>query len=39
MTLAHIFLQRVEAITFRLVLGTFLSVAGVVVVILSALAY
>lgn len=37
--LVHLFLQRVESITPRLVLGTVLSVAGVVVVILGALAY
>ena len=39
LALAHVFLQRVEAITLRLVLGTVLSVAGVIVVILGALAY
>ena len=37
--LVHIFLQRVESITPRLVLGTFLSVAGVIIVILGAVAY
>ena len=37
--LVHIFLQRVEAITPRLVLGTVLSVAGVITVILGAVAY
>ena len=39
LALVQIFLQRVEAITLRLVIGTVLSVAGVVVVILGALAY
>ena len=39
LALVQIFLQRVEAITLRLVLGTVLSVAGVIVVILGALAY
>ena len=37
--LVHIFLQRVESITPRLVLGTLLSVAGVITVILGAVAY
>ena len=36
--LVHLFLQRVESITPRLILGTFLSVAGVIVVILGAVA-
>ena len=39
LALVQVFLQRVEAITLRLVLGTVLSVAGVIVVILGALAY
>ena len=37
--LVHLFLQRVESITPRLVFGTFLSVAGVITVILGAVAY
>ena len=39
LALAHIFLQRLESISPLLVVGTLLSVSGVVVVVLGALAY
>ena len=37
--LAHIFLRRLETITLLLVVGTLLSVAGVIIVVLGAVAY
>ena len=39
LALAYIFLRRLETITLRLVVGTLLSVAGVIVVVLGAVAY
>ncbi len=37
--LVHLFLQRLELVTPRLIIGTVLSVAGVIIVVLGAVAY